>query len=226
MTRLYTLLLLSALALAEDPADLQIRKANIVSEGTRLSASLYSLKSLDGKKLPSIIMCHGWGGTAAGLRPQAMDFARAGYFVVVFDYRGWGDSDSRLILTKPAPEQRPDHRFTAEVQEVREVVDPIEQTTDLQNVVHWIQGEAQADPARIGLWGSSYSGGHVIYVAARDHRVKALVSQVGAADSRWVVATEQARSETYAAATKRARGETGRPDAPTNGERGTGGVPP
>ena len=182
-----------------------------MSEGTRLSADLYSLKSLDGKKLPSIVMCHGWGGIAAQLRPQAIEFARAGYLVVVFDYRGWGASDSRIILTKPAPEQRPDHRFIAEVQEVREVVDPIDQTTDLQNVVHWIQGEPQADTSRIGLWGSSYSGGHTVYVAARDHRIKALVSQVGAADSRWVVATELARNETYTAATKRARGEIGYP---------------
>ena len=52
-------------------------------------------------------------------------------------------------------------------------------------------------PGRIGLWGSSYSGGHVVYVAARDPRVKAIVSQVAAIDSRWVVAGPAAREHTF-----------------------------
>ena len=55
------------------------------------------------RKLPTIIMCHGWGGLAAHLRADAVVFAKAGYLVVVFDYRGWGASDSRVILAKPAP---------------------------------------------------------------------------------------------------------------------------
>src|SRR5258708_2830244 len=74
--------------------------------------------------------------------------------------------------------------FTAEVKEVREVVDPLDQTTDLMNAIHWVVGEPQCDTARIGLWGSSYSGGHVAYAAARDPRVKAIVCQVAAFDSR------------------------------------------
>jgi uncharacterized protein len=34
------------------------------------------------------------------------------------------------------------------------------------------------DPDRIGIWGSSYSGGHVLVVGAIDRRVKCVVSQV------------------------------------------------
>ncbi|MBI3695422.1 MAG: alpha/beta fold hydrolase [Acidobacteria bacterium] len=193
------------------PEEIEFRRASIISEGTRMSAELFSLKSLAGKRLPTVIMCHGWGGVAAGLRLQAMDFARAGYFVVAFDYRGWGESDSRLLLTGPAPKERPNHRFTAEVQEVREVVDPLDMTTDLLNAIHWVQGEPQCDTHRIGLWGSSYSGGHVVYAAARDPRVKATVSQVPALDSRNVIATEAERNKTYEEATRRARGEIGYP---------------
>ena len=136
------------------------------------------------EKLPTIVLSHGWGGVAAQLRGDAVAFARAGYLVLTFDYRGWGASDSRVILTGPAPARTKDLRFTAEVQEVREVVDPIDQTTDLANAVSWIYGEPQCDRDRIGLWGSSYSGGHVVYVAVRDPRVKATVSQVPAFDSR------------------------------------------
>jgi len=194
------------------PDEINYRKQIVVSEGTRMAAELFSLKSLDGQKLPAIIMCHGWGGTAAALRPDAIVFAKAGYLVVTFDYRGWGASEARVILAEAAPEHPPKGRFTAEVIEVREVVDPLDQTTDLLNVIHWVQGEPQCDTQRLGLWGSSYSGGHVVYAAARDPRVKATVSQVPALDSRWVVQTPQQRKQTYEEATRRARGEIGYPE--------------
>lgn len=193
------------------PEEIDFRTANIISEGTRMSAEVFSLKSLAGKKLPTVIMCHGWGGTAAQLRTVALDIAHAGYLVVTFDYRGWGASDSRLMLTGPAPAERPNGRFVAEVQEVREVVDPLDMTTDLLNAIHWVQAEPRCDTDRIGLWGTSYSGGHVVYAAARDPRVKATVSQVPALDSRSVVATETERKRTYEEATRRTRGETGYP---------------
>jgi len=199
------------------PADLDYRKADVMSEGVRLTAELYSPKSAAGKQLPTIIMSHGWGGTAALLRNVAMDFAHAGYFVIAFDYRGWGASDSRVILTAPEPAKKEGNKFTAEVMEIREVVDPLEQTQDIFNVIHWAMGEPQVDKNRIGLWGSSYSGGHVVYVAAHDPRVKCIVSQVGAMDSRPTAQLSSAGSAedqyrlAYDEATKRARGEIGYP---------------
>jgi hypothetical protein len=78
-------------------------------------------------------------------------------------------------------------------------------------------GEAQVDKNRIGLWGSSYSGGHVVYVAAHDSRVRCTVSQVGAMDSRPKAQLASSGSEAdqyklaYDEATKRARGEIGYP---------------
>lgn len=199
------------------PDDIDYRKANVMSEGVRLTADLYSPKSAAGKQLPTIIMSHGWGGTAALLRSVALDFARAGYLVIAFDYRGWGASDSRVILTGPAPARKEGNKFTAEVLEIREVVDPLEQTQDIFNVIHWAMGEPQVDKSRIGLWGSSYSGGHVVYVAARDPRVKCIVSQVGAMDSRPRAQSTLSGAEAdqlklaYDEATKRARGEIGYP---------------
>jgi dienelactone hydrolase len=192
------------------PEDIAFRQAAIVSEGCQIAAELFTLKAGEGKPLPAIIMCHGWGGVAAQLRPEAVAFARAGYFVVTFDYRGWGASEGPIVLTERTRRGKPGEPFTAEVREIRENVDPLAQTTDLLNVIHWIQGEKQCDTKRIGLWGSSYSGGHVVYAAARDPRIKATVSQVPALDSRWVVQGE-GRRLTEEEATKRARGEIGYP---------------
>jgi uncharacterized protein len=194
------------------PEDVDFRTATIVSEGTRMAAEVFAPKSAaTTDKLPTIVMAHGWGGVAANLRPDAIVFARAGYLVVTFDYRGWGASDSRVILVKPQPPRSSDTRFTAEVQEVREVVDPIDQTTDLANAVSWVYGEPRCDREHIGLWGSSYSGGHVVYVAARDPRVKATISQVPAFDSRFVIMSAEEREKTYSEASARTHGELGYP---------------
>ena len=135
------------------PPELEYRTADIWSEGTRMSADVFSLKSLNGKKLPTILMAHGWGGTRAALRPDAVGFAKAGYLVVTFDYRGWGDSDSRIT------------KFKGQAQDVREVVDPLDFGADWLNAIHWVNGEPQCDMDRLGLWGSSFSGGLVVSFA-------------------------------------------------------------
>src|SRR5215468_5534709 len=102
----------------EMPADIEVRKTDIFSEGTRMSAEVFTAKVNAGKKLPTIIQAHGWGGTAAGFRRDSIDLANAGYLVLSFDYRGWGESDSRLILTGASP-VKPTYgqaqKFTAEV---------------------------------------------------------------------------------------------------------------
>jgi len=129
------------------PDDVAFRRADTLSEGTRMAAEVFALRKPATDKLPTIVMSHGWGGTAAALRPDAIAFARAGFLVVAFDYRGWGASDSRLILAGAKPETK-DGKLVAEVKEVREVVDPIDQTTDLLNAIHWAAGLAIAPPAQ------------------------------------------------------------------------------
>jgi uncharacterized protein len=136
------------------PDDVTVRKATIWSEGTRLAAYLYSPKSASGK-LPTIIMAYGWGGTMSRFRSEAAAFAEAGYLVVMFDYRGWGDSDGRVVLASPVPTERSGDRFRAEVIELREIRDPQSDVEDLFNVMHWVQAEPQSDTHRIGLWGTS-----------------------------------------------------------------------
>jgi len=193
------------------PDDTVYRTANIKSEGTRLTAELFAPKKRASEKLPTIILSHGWGGQASLLRADAVEFAKAGYLAITFDYRGWGASDGRLIPTGEVPESDGKQSVQVEARELREVVDPLDQTTDLLNVIHWVQGEPLCDTARIGLWGTSYSGGHVVYAAAVDHRVKAIVSQVPSLDSRWVIAGDSEVTHTLTDATRRTHGELGYP---------------
>src|SRR6185369_12270860 len=108
------------------PDNIDFRTAKIISEGVRLHAEIFSLKSLSGKALPTVIMAHGWGGVAANFRRDAIDLSNAGYLVITFDYRGWGQSDGRIILETP-PEKKDGRHFTAQVEELREYVDPMEQ---------------------------------------------------------------------------------------------------
>ena len=201
------------------PDDIAFRSASVISEGTRMAAEVFSPKGAN-EKLPTILMSHGWGGTAEALRPDAVVFARAGFLVVTFDYRGWGNSDARLIASgKPT---KKDGKLVSEVVEVRGVVDPIDQTTDIMNAIHWVQGEALCDKDRIAIWGTSFSGGHVVYVAACDPRVKAFVSQVGSMDARWTLTDPQLREHVFQQGTARARGKIGYPEpfAEFSGMRG------
>jgi dienelactone hydrolase len=194
------------------PDTVAVRGVDIYSEGTRMSGTLYSLKAKAGERLPTILMAQGWGGVAASLRREAAAFAEAGYLVLTFDYRGWGASDSKVILTaKKEPAEKTNHRYSAEVQAVREVVSPYDFILDWQNAIHFVVGEPQCDPARIGLWGTSLSGGLVVSAAVRDPRVKAVHSQVPAFDGRWTLATAAEQEATWSESTRRARGELGYP---------------
>ena len=205
------------------PADISFRTVAVMSEGVRLNAEIFAARVQAGQKLPTVIQANGWGGVAAIFRPDAVALARAGYVVINFDYRGWGLSDGRLVLVG-SPQATDDH-LSAPVTELRGYVDPLEQVTDWANVIAWAVGDPAVDPARIGLRGTSYSGGHVVYVAAQDRRVKAIVSQVAGFNSDWVMAPGAMRAATYQEATRRARGEIGYPAPGAGGPGGLAGAP-
>lgn len=124
-----------------------------------LSATTDELSTTAGR--PCVVMGHGFGATRdAGLLPFAERFAAAGADVLVFDYRGFGTSDG-------SPRQDVDHRRHRQ---------------DYHAAVAAARARGGVDPDRIVLWGSSYSGGHVIVVAAQDQGVRAVISQGAAMD--------------------------------------------
>ena len=185
------------------------RPVDIWSDGTRLSGDLWYPKDMKvGDRLPAVILCHGWGGLRSDLNAYyAPLFAKAGYVVLTFDYRGWGDSDSRLVFKGKMPKPGPDGKITVEAQAIRELVDPFDQTEDIVNTINFITGEPIVDFQRIGLWGTSYGGGHIVYVAAHDDRVKCIVSQVGSMDSRGMSLFKGGIENVRIEASMRARGE-------------------
>ncbi len=137
---------------------------HFVSHGTRCAATYVTsagaaLTSAAGR--PCVVMGHGFGATRdAGLRPFADRFAAAGADVLMFDYRGFGTSDG-------TPRQDVSHwRHRA----------------DYHSAITYARSLPDVDPARIVLWGSSYSGGHVLPVAVKDGRVAAVISQGAAMD--------------------------------------------
>jgi len=186
----------------EDTApEVALRPVDIWSDGTRLSGKLFIPTGpsglAPGEKLPAIVMSHGWGGLAQHLNEAyAPYFAAEGFVVLTFDYRGWGESDSRLVVVED------------EVKAVREVVDPWDQIEDIVSALHFIEGEEIVDSERIGYWGSSYSGGHAVWIGSHDPRVKAVVAQVPAMDSAgFVEAMPGGLEEAHRQEIRRARGE-------------------
>jgi hypothetical protein len=105
---------------------------------------------------PCVVMAHGVGGTRdSGLLPFAQAFAKEGLDVVLFDYRTFGGSTGEPRQLGWPPRHRDDYRAAVE----------------------FARGLDGVDPERIVLWGTSWSGGHVVYVAADDPRIAAVIAQ-------------------------------------------------
>jgi dienelactone hydrolase len=161
------------------PDNVQKRAVVIWSEGTRMAGDLYYPKGIKkDDKLPALVLCNGWGGVKLNLQSLAGKFAAARYVVLAFDYRGWGDSDSKLVLKGERPKPDEKQEATVRVQVIREVVDPHDEAQDIMHALDFIEGEPGVDKNRIGIWGTSYGGGLVVWTAAHDDRVKCVVAQV------------------------------------------------
>jgi len=106
---------------------------------------------------PAITMAHGFAGVKEhGLERFARVCADAGFVVLVHDHRGFGASDG-------SP---------------RYDIDPWVQIADWRRAISFLESQPSVDRDRIGLWGTSYAGGHAIVLGATDRRLRAVVAQV------------------------------------------------
>ena len=128
----------------------------LAADGVTLRGWLYRPEGAKGPA-PAIVMAHGFSATKEMyLDKFAEVFSAAGMVVLVYDNRNLGASGG----------------------EPRGHIDPWRQISDYRDAITFVGTLPGVDKSRIGVWGSSYSGGHVLVVAAIDRRVKCVVSQV------------------------------------------------
>lgn len=127
----------------------------------------------DTTKNPTIILCHGFCGIREILLPDfAKAFTCAGFTTITFDYRGFGDSDGERGRLVPAM-----------------------QIDDIISVINWAREQPEIDSQRIGLWGTSLGGGHVINASVRDTAIKCIVSQLAFSDGEKVITRDMSDTD-------------------------------
>src|SRR4051794_15780496 len=162
MLRAFAFALVAFLAV---PAAAQARDATITSfDGTQIVLSFFP--SLNGGKAPTILEGHGWGGSRETNQDAASEegtgnvgvgaLRRAGFNVLTWDSRGFGNSGGTVTVDSPDAEGR-----------------------DVSALIDWLaqQPEAQLDKAgdpRMGMTGVSYAGGIELNTAWRDKRIDAI----------------------------------------------------
>jgi cephalosporin-C deacetylase-like acetyl esterase len=132
--------------------------------GPAVLAGTLKLPDAGSPPFPAIVQGPGWLGLAAAnaYKPYHEALLAAGFAMLVFDYRGFGDSTGDASY-----------------------LDPMTQVADWRAAVSYLETRTEVDAGRIGAFGSGGTGGgNAIYAGALDPRVKAVVSQVPIADGR------------------------------------------
>ncbi len=127
------------------------------SHGVPCAATVYRAEPRRAGPVPVIVMAHGFGSVRAlRLFAYAERFAAAGYTVVVFDYRGFGDSEG----------------------EPRQLLDVSMQHQDWRAALALARTLEDVDAERIVAWGTSFAGGHVLTLAGQGESFAAVIAQV------------------------------------------------
>jgi dipeptidyl aminopeptidase/acylaminoacyl peptidase len=136
------------------------------SEGVRLVGDVFYPEGLrPSERRAGVVLCHGYTGVKDLYLPDnARVLHEAGYVVLTFDYKGWGDSEG--------PRSR---------------LAPYSRVADVQAALTFLGSLPEVDAARLGIYGTSYGGATVVWTAAIDPRVKCVVSVVGIGNgTRWM----------------------------------------
>lgn len=126
------------------------------SEGTSVKGMFLTPDKGKGP-FPTIVMAGGWCYVKELVQPSYAEVInRSGIATLIIDYRRLGESGG----------------------EPRQHIDPWDQIEDYKNAISFAETLDEVDENRIGVWGISYSGGHVLIVGATDPRVKCVVSNI------------------------------------------------
>src|SRR4029077_16662204 len=142
------------------------KSVTFYSEGVKLAGDLLLPADIKpGERRAGIVLCHGYTGLRSiSLPVNTRVLAQAGYVVLTFDYKGWGDSEG-----------------------AKNRLAPYSRVADVQAALTFMGAQPELDVARLGIYGTSYGGATVVFVAAIDPRVKCVVSVVGIGNgARWM----------------------------------------
>jgi pimeloyl-ACP methyl ester carboxylesterase len=148
------------------PVAPRLQKVSFYSDGWRLDGLVYAPEGLGaGERRAAVVVCAGYTYLKSLVMPDiAKALNAAGYVALVFDYRGFGDSDGprwRLI--------------------------PPEQVADVRAALTLLADQSQVDPERLALLGVSLGGSNAIVAGAIDRRVAAVVAIEPVGDGeRWL----------------------------------------
>lgn len=160
------------------------------SDGETLVGTLFRPEGAVGR-LPTVVAAGGWCYTKEIVLPHVARIVNEqGIQFLGFDYVGFGESSGKR----------------------RQHLDPWRQISDYRNALTYVEERDDVDPDKLGVFGISYSGGHVLILAAIDVRIKAAVSVVpvvdGHANMRRVHGETRFRDfENYVLADRRDRGK-------------------
>lgn len=142
------------------------RPVTFYSEGCKLVGDIYYPDDLQpGEQRAGIVLCHGYTGVKDLYLPDnARVLNDAGYMVMTFDYKGWGDSAG-----------------------ARSRLAPYSRVADVQAALTFLSARPEVNATRLGIYGTSYGGATVVWVGASDARVQCIVSVVGIGHgARWM----------------------------------------
>ncbi|MDQ1696711.1 MAG: type transport system ATP-binding protein [Frankiaceae bacterium] len=121
----------------------------------KICYSLFKPAGADaGHRVPLIFHSHGWGGSRTTTASSFDKFLKAGFGVLSFDQRGWGESGGKARVENPDYEGR-----------------DVEKLVALVSKLSWVQQDGPGDP-RLGAIGGSYGGGYQFVGAFREIRDK------------------------------------------------------
>jgi dipeptidyl aminopeptidase/acylaminoacyl peptidase len=170
-----------ALAAADEQPTVDHQKVTIWSQGVRLAGDIYKPKGLAIEdQLPGILMVPGWGGNKDNVgRNYARHFASAGFIVLAFDFKSWGESNGPVVVSVPLPETEEAAETIVVGSHIRKVINPLSMMEDVRAALYYLGSERQVVADNIGIWGTSMGGGLALVMATQDSRIKALVDQMG-----------------------------------------------
>lgn len=142
---------------------IRVDKVHVPSAGLNVAADLYlPAGSPPEEGWSALVIGHGFSFIKEALVEQGQFFATAGYATLAIDYRSFGESDG----------------------EPRGQLFPLNEVEDYRNAISWLQDRSEVNADSIGIWGTSFGGAVVIWTAAVDRRVKAVVAQVPVVNGR------------------------------------------